>query len=184
MPAPAAFKASFADFRLIKGRKVAQVIVEVPLEEADNALAALGGLPRPDVDRWVAVARLNGSPSPASIPEPARISGAAGEAEAAPRIATQSASAGGGEQKQKRERTLAQRAGILCGSKLFWAWINAKPATTFIVTDANDAAEWLRAHTGVDSRREYDTDDEAGSRFLSLETQYLAETGQMAEERR
>lgn len=52
-------KGTFADFKLIKTRKVAQLVVEIPIEEADAALAALGGLPRSDVDRWVAVARLD-----------------------------------------------------------------------------------------------------------------------------
>jgi hypothetical protein len=58
---PAAIQASFADFRLIKGRKQAQIILEIPIEGADAALAALGGIPQPQSDRWVAVARLNGA---------------------------------------------------------------------------------------------------------------------------
>jgi hypothetical protein len=44
---PAAIQASFADFRLIKGRKQAQIILEIPIEGADAALAALGGIPQP-----------------------------------------------------------------------------------------------------------------------------------------
>ncbi len=35
--------ATFSDFRLVKGRKVCQLVCEVPLEQADAALAALGG---------------------------------------------------------------------------------------------------------------------------------------------
>jgi hypothetical protein len=49
---------TFADFRLIKGRKTAQIIIEVPIEQADQALAALGGLPQPATEAWVAIARL------------------------------------------------------------------------------------------------------------------------------
>jgi hypothetical protein len=64
---PAAIQASFSDFRLIKGRKTAQIILEIPIEGADAALAALGGIPQPHSDRWVAVARLNGVAKP---PEP------------------------------------------------------------------------------------------------------------------
>lgn len=48
----------FSDFRLIKGRKVCQIVVEVPIEQADQALAALGGLPQPAAETWVALARL------------------------------------------------------------------------------------------------------------------------------
>jgi hypothetical protein len=61
---PAAIQATFADFRLIKGRKQAQLVLEIPIEEADNALAVLGGIPQPQSDCWVAVARLNGVAKP------------------------------------------------------------------------------------------------------------------------
>lgn len=54
----AAFKATFSDFRLIKGRKQAQFVFEVPLEQADKALECLGGVPRPDNETWVGIARL------------------------------------------------------------------------------------------------------------------------------
>src|SRR4051812_4591789 len=51
-------QATFSDFRLVKGRKVAQLVFEVPIEQADQALAALGGLPQPATEAWVALARL------------------------------------------------------------------------------------------------------------------------------
>lgn len=55
---PAAIQGSFADFKLVKTRKTAQIIIEVPIEQADQALAALGGLPQPATEAWVAIARL------------------------------------------------------------------------------------------------------------------------------
>jgi hypothetical protein len=61
---PAAIEASFSDFRIIKTRKQAQLIFEVPLEQADAALATLGGLPQPHAEQRVAVARLNGVEKP------------------------------------------------------------------------------------------------------------------------
>lgn len=54
----AATRATFSDFRIVKGRKVAQLVFELPLEGADEALAALGGLPQPATERWFAIARL------------------------------------------------------------------------------------------------------------------------------
>jgi hypothetical protein len=66
---PAAIQATFADFRLIKGRKQAQLVLEIPIEEADNALAVLGGIPQPQSDCWVAVARLNGVAKPELEPK-------------------------------------------------------------------------------------------------------------------
>src|SRR3954453_6625979 len=55
---PAAVQGSFADFKLVKTRKTAQIIIEVPIEQADQAVAALGGLPQPATEAWVALARL------------------------------------------------------------------------------------------------------------------------------
>jgi hypothetical protein len=55
---PMITKGTFSDFRIIRTRKLAQIVIEIPIEEADAALAALGGLPRSDHERWVAVARL------------------------------------------------------------------------------------------------------------------------------
>lgn len=54
--------ATFSDFRLVKGRKVCQLVCEVPLEQADAALAALGGLPNPHAERWVGIVPLKAQP--------------------------------------------------------------------------------------------------------------------------
>ena len=55
----AAIKATFSDFQLVKTRKLAKLIFEVPIEEADKALSVLGGLPRSDGERWVGIALLD-----------------------------------------------------------------------------------------------------------------------------
>ena len=69
---PAAIQATFADFKLVKTRKVVQWVFETPIEEADAGLEALGGLPRSDAERWVAIARLNvDSPLAKVAPPPA-----------------------------------------------------------------------------------------------------------------
>jgi hypothetical protein len=54
-----AFQATFASFRLVQGRKVAQLIFELPIEAADNALSVLGGVPNPEQTRWVGIARID-----------------------------------------------------------------------------------------------------------------------------
>jgi hypothetical protein len=54
-----AIRGCFSDFRLIRGRKVCQLVVELPIEEADEALRVLGGLPQPASERWLALAPLN-----------------------------------------------------------------------------------------------------------------------------
>ncbi len=113
----AAIQGTFADFKLIKTRKLAQLVIEIPIEQADHALECLGGVPRSDMERWVAVARLN--MSDASTREGGdgkrTLEAHAGEAEA-----TTSAT------KPKREMTLANRIGMLCGDKRFQEYLKTE----------------------------------------------------------
>lgn len=60
--APAAFEATYSDWRVIKGRKVVQIVVELPLEKADHAYKVLGGMPNQGAEAWLAIARLAGKP--------------------------------------------------------------------------------------------------------------------------
>ena len=86
-----AIEAEFADFKIIKTRSVAQIILEVPIELADKALHELGGVPQPASNQRVAVAALN-----------------------ADRVITQE------KPKQRFEDfKLAKQAGILCGDAAF-----------------------------------------------------------------
>ena len=63
-----AIKATFSDFKLVKTRKVAQLVMEVPIEQADDAVKALGGLPTFAEEQWVGIAPLK--PEAASKPVP------------------------------------------------------------------------------------------------------------------
>lgn len=56
--APKAIQARYADWRPVKGRKVLQITLEVPLEQQGEVLNMLGA-PLPDRDLWVAVALLS-----------------------------------------------------------------------------------------------------------------------------
>ena len=67
MSAPRVLRARYADWRPVKGRKVLQLIFEVPLEQQEEALTMLGA-PLPDRDMWAAIARLEEG---ATIPRPA-----------------------------------------------------------------------------------------------------------------
>lgn len=58
MNAPAIIKATFSDYRRVRGRKVGQLVFEVPLEHLHTAIAGLGGEPSIENDTWVAIARL------------------------------------------------------------------------------------------------------------------------------
>ena len=52
-----AFKATYPDLRFVKSRKVAQIVLELPLEQADGFIQAFG-TPNPASETWCAIARL------------------------------------------------------------------------------------------------------------------------------
>ena len=51
----------YSDFKVIKTRSVAQIIIEIPVENSDNFIAMFG-IPQPAKEKWVAVALLNNLP--------------------------------------------------------------------------------------------------------------------------
>lgn len=145
----AIIRGTFADFKLIKGRKVAQVVIEVPIEEADAALRALGGVPMPHLDRWCAVALLRDGPAAlvsAGKPMPIEPEGTAPSLMVAAR--------------PWRETKFSQQAGILCADLDFQTWLG--------VTDGAGAAASVRDRCGVASRAELDRDPDAAERWLKL----------------
>jgi hypothetical protein len=151
---------TYADLRQVKSRGVWQVVIDVPSEDAEK-LVELFGLPRQDEPTWLAIARLK-------VPPGAGTGATHGSvASPAPPPPEKPANAPGG--------AYAKRAGILCNDSRFMGWLGTP--------DTASAAAWLRSITGVASRREYDSDPAARQRFLDLETRYLRETGQFAEER-
>lgn len=90
----AVIKGEYADYRRVKGRKVLQLIIEVPLEEAPRVHAALGE-PNPGESTWVAVALINLSKSALN-----------------------------GVEDMQPKRKLSQQAGILCNDSLFQAYLS------------------------------------------------------------
>lgn len=81
----------------------------------------------------------------------------------------------------KRERALPEKVGMRCNDKRFQEWLYSKGRVT---GSAEDAAHWVRTECGVKSRTEILPSTPAGDAWWKLETQYLIETNQIAEERR
>lgn len=142
----AAIKATFSDFKIIKSRNVAVLHFEVPLEGADAALAALGGLPQPASERWCGIARLTDE--------------AAHKPDARERYA----------QKSPGEQAVI-RAALLTKDDAFQQWIGG-PTTNDPIAHASRA---IRNHCGIDSRAELATNPEALQRFLDLEAKFKTE---------
>jgi hypothetical protein len=151
---PAAIQATFADFRLIKGRKQAQLVLEIPIEEADKALAVLGGIPQPQSDCWVAVARLNGSPVWKKTGPYVR----------------------GPEQEEKQrweDLKLSMQAGIRCKEQPFWRYIQEK-YPEWPIENVEDVEDFVRQRCDVQSRKGLNTDEHAALRWKDLERSYQA----------
>ena len=70
MQQQAAFRATYSDLRFVKTRKVCQIVLEMPLENADAFLSAFG-TPNPAEEKWCALARLvDYQPPEEAQPEP------------------------------------------------------------------------------------------------------------------
>lgn len=104
----AAFKACYAEWKVIKTRATVQLVFELPIERADEAYQALGGMPIAAHEVWCGIARLDPSKEQPLPPPPA---------EAAPRPAlTAPQPLPVGENKQKRsfeDMAPSQQAGML-----------------------------------------------------------------------
>lgn len=152
----AAIRGCFSDFKIIRGRKCAQLVIEVPLEEADRALAALGGIPQAATERWVAVARLNPVSSNGRTLE-GLPSGNAGSNPAA----------GPKEIRRFSELSPAQQAGIKCSDESFQrycAWSDGEPD----LAGEDQAAKYVRTYCRVDSRADLNTSPEAAEIWLRI----------------
>jgi len=146
MTAPAAFKASYSDLRFVKSRKVAQICLELPIEEADAFVTAFG-TPNPASETWVAIARLDLSQAQAPASEP---------------------------EKPKRKLTdfpPAQQAGMLCERPAFWRFLSERDGAYFVVSK-DGAAQAVRHICGVTSRSEFATDEKAGAKFVALNREF------------
>lgn len=149
----AIIQATFAEWRMVKGRKVLQIICEVPLEAQGEVFAALGA-PMPDSDTWVAIARLNGKqPAIEQEPEAHQLEGPAND------------------DADRPPRPLSQVAAILCNIVAFRRFIHEKGGYE-VVPSVDEAATWVRERCGVSSRREFDTDSAAASNFRRIRSEY------------
>jgi hypothetical protein len=155
----AAFSATYSDWKVIKGRKVVQVVFEVPIESADLAYQVVGGMPHPGTEAWFGIAKLDprqqqeepSAPRKAPVPT------------AQPR---QSHPAGA--------PSYAKQLGIACNEPAFWDFVRTKlPQNGCIaVTDKEQAATAVRFLCGVKSRSETIKGTPAGDKARDLLLDY------------
>lgn len=172
MTAPAAIAGTYSDFKFIKSRSVCQIIVELPIEQADRFLHAFGA-PQPGSEKPVAIALLDtkgkydGTQADGS------------EHHDIPKLAGDRAD---GNNRAVGQHHAVKRAAILCKDPAFQEWIMRGEMVNFGVPEL-DAAEVLRHRLGIESRAELAISDRARRQFEQLVTLFHAQTGRMAEQR-
>jgi hypothetical protein len=151
MTKPAAVAGTYSDLRFIKGRKVAQVVIEIPIEAAQSFADAFG-MPNPTSETWVAMARMSkGRPSP----EPRE------EVKPEP-VGTPPKAA-----RRFRDLPLPQQAALRCQEPAFWRYL-AEREGSGPVGSSDGAADEVRSICGVTSRSEIKNGTDAGERWHIL----------------
>lgn len=148
---------NYSDFKFVKTRSVVQIVIELPIERAQEVFDLLGA-PLPGAEIPVAIARLN-----LSAP--------------APTAAIESLDEDIWEnreiEKPTRQYTLAQQAGMLCNDRGFWKWIEWETRGQFAAEiNAMTAADYVRSVCRINSRTELDVDHDAELRFRDMRADY------------
>lgn len=160
MNKPLAFRGTYSDWRLVKTRGVVQVILEVPLADADAAYQILGGMPDASKERWFAVAPLAKEV----------INDVSGRLEDVRPLLTLDKPAAA--KRDWRDLGPAQQAGIRCEESTFIAFLTEERPDDWYESD--NAAECVRLICGVQSRSELATNQKARVIWHQLDDQYQA----------
>lgn len=148
---------SYSNLVIIKTRSVVQIVVEVPLERGKEVTDLLG-LPQPNAEIPVVVARM----------DPAKLEAQSNVVQLEDHRQPET------DAPNKPPRSLAQIAGILCNSGAFQAFIQENSDGWDHRPTSDEAATWLRANCGVNSRTELNSNDVAAQRFRKIRADYDA----------
>jgi hypothetical protein len=150
MTKPAAFKASYADWKLVKTRSCVQIIFEIPVEKANEAYEILGGMPISATESWFAIARLKQ------------------QQEETNNIATEKPAPTQPPARAPKNR-LTTRAAILCNDQMFHRYLRQQG---WDINNGADAAEHIRTFCKVASRKDILPGTQAATRLDLLESAF------------
>ena len=160
----AAFKATYADWKLIKTRGCVQLVFEVPLHEADMAYQVVGGMPDAAAERWFGIARLKSESE--VMPDT--------QSRSHPRTETPPASVADTPvraRKSWQDMSPSQQAGILCADRRFWAFLREQG---WGVRDESNAVHAIYEYCGITSRSLILPGTSAGGLWKNLHDKYQA----------
>jgi hypothetical protein len=181
-----AIQAAFVKLIQVPTRSAYQLVMEVPEEAIDHVLAVLGGAPKTGTHQWVGIAPLKEEENGQAV-GCLRSGGSAGGSlhggngnGATDNRPSPSESGRPSRRELTEGERLRTRAVLLCRDRRFQEWLcGADPEENMEA----ETAEALRRELELDSRSELATNTAAQAKFLALEAQYRAETGQAAERR-
>ena len=169
----AVIQGTFADLKSVKTRSVVQMVVEIPIEQAEQVIKAFG-FPQPGAEIAVAVARLD--------PEKAKAAPAPPEK----------------PKKRFHELPLSQQAALRCQDEQFTIFLHNKFTQAFKDALLNLDSGWTEFRSvprdrykdiarkmvcelcAVVSRREFDTDDAGAALWVGLNNRYEQWAGHTA----
>jgi hypothetical protein len=164
MPEYRGISGTYSDFKLVKTRGVVQVIVEFPIEEANQVLESLGGLPMPGKEEHVSL----GLRSRLMDIAEGRATGPDRHANLS--LVGKQRYAAADEMEKARTRSA-----LLAKDPQFIAWVN-KTSDWVCGPD-----EFIRVKCGVQSRSEIANNEFAYKQFLRLEGEFAAWAGRAPE---
>lgn len=142
MTAPAAIKATYSDLKFVKSRKVAQITVEIPIEQSSD-FVAMFGTPNPATETWVALARMSDEKAQTEQPK-----------------------------ERRRFNTLppAQQAGMRCADLAFQRFLHERKNAKAI--GENEAIAEVRRICGVVTRADLVPGSQAASTWHELNAEF------------
>ena len=141
----AAILATFADWRTVKGRKVLQLIFEVPLEDQAKVLSHLGA-PMPMEEKWCGIARVasKGAKAVGASTRKDGVEGAAGNG-----VPNKPVTPTATKPKQRwSDMRPSARAAMLTKDPEFWEMLSA--------TSEQEADDTMKRILGIVSKRDLD----------------------------
>lgn len=138
------FQGSYADLKFIKTRSVASITIEIPIERANEFVAAFGA-PMPGIECPVAIARLDLEKTVTAQIE-------------APK-----------ERRRFADLPMSQQSALRCDDVQFRTFLRAH---NFVVATSDEAAEAVRNLIGVASRADILPETPAGRGWIELERKF------------
>lgn len=154
-----AIQGNYADFKLVKTRSVCQLVIEVPIERAEQAIKAFG-IPQPGAEIPVAVARIN----PVAKQKWPHGGGMAGHD-------ADSADEKPKERKHWGDTLRSMQAAIRVTNREWRHWAELPDNWT-----ADDCTNWIKQNLVIESRKELDSNPEKAAAWDKLDAAFIEAT--------